>query len=277
MAGKRSLGSTPLWIVVLLGGALTALGVLVQLVGKSPAEQTVAATVAALGASVLGAGISLLVTAGEGRDTLADVRTLLTDSLGSRMLSAESELAVVRRRWFFYHLSQREDRYVWRYTDYRLDNEQTPNTLVGFVGDNVFGRDHVFRAEVAVRSGRMILAEEDLDGRVPGLVALTPDFSVATHRRVRAGVVFLRAFDGKSILSKCLWSAEPLTGEPGQFGDLAEEDGLELDRMWKQTFSDSNVLLPAVTDTIDRDMPASPSGSSPSPPPGRAGRGGRNP
>lgn len=251
MAGiKKSLGTTPPWAIMLFGATLCGMAVFIQFMSEVPVYKALAATLAAMGAGTLGAGIGATVASSDGRDTLAHIRDLLTDAVQARMHSNEDELSVVKRRWYFYHLTQSDGRYVWRHTDYRLDVSSAPGTIATVVRDNAFGRTHVFRSEVAARGDRVILIEEDIDGRVPGLVAITPDFNLG-FRKVRAGIALVHTWDGTSILSKCLWSVEALTAAPPVKGQLSKEDGLAMERLWKQTFTTSNVLLPSVSDVID--------------------------
>jgi hypothetical protein len=229
----------------LLGIAITAVGVYVQSQGASATQQMVAGTLAAVGGGVIGAAISLAVSAGEGRDTLFAVRDLLAGSLRARMRSAEADLGPIRHEWHYYHLTQRDGKYLWRYTNYHFEQSNTTGSIVLLVKDTSFGREHTYRSEVAVRGDRMILVEAPEDGSEPPIVAVVPFFTEG-FRNVRAGVSFLRSWDGTDILSKCLWSPTPLVVAEGN--DVRPEDAQTLEELWARNFHNAHRVFPAAQD-----------------------------
>ena len=243
---KRSLGTTPLWLIALLGVAITALGVYIQATGTSPFSQMGAGTLAALGGGVIGAAISIYFAAGEGRDTLFAVRELLADSLRANMRSAETDLKAIRHHWHYYHLTQRDSRFLWRHTDYHFEQSNTTSSIVLMIKDVGFGREHLYRAEAAIRGNRMILIEAPDDGGEPPIIAVTPFFTEG-YRKVRAGVVFLRSLDGEDMLTKCLWSATPLVDANGP--DISDQDGLLLEEIWDRAFRPATRILPSLKDS----------------------------
>lgn len=94
----KSLNVAPLWIVTLLGIAVTALGVYIQVTGTNSIQSMVAGTLAAIGGGIIGAVISIYFSAGEGRDTLLAIRDILAGSLRSKMRSTEQDLRPLRRQ-----------------------------------------------------------------------------------------------------------------------------------------------------------------------------------
>ena len=246
MAGRKTLATTPPWAIMLFGVTLCGLGVFIQFTSDMPGYKAVAAVLAAVGAGTLGAGIGATVASADGHDTLSHIRKLLEGALGAGMHSDEEDLAVVKHRWHFYFLAKRENGYVWRYTDYRLDNSGTPNTAVTLIKDHVFGQDRVFRTEVAIRGDRLLLVEEDVRDRIPGLIAISHDFT-RPDRAVRAGIALMNCWDGTRILTKCMWSVEPLTAYELTDGTACAEDGVALDRVWNDIFRRSTIVLPDAT------------------------------
>jgi hypothetical protein len=244
---QRSLGTTPLWIVTLLGSCVTALGVYIQATGSSSLQQMIAGTLAALGGGVIGAAVSIYFSAGEGRDALLAVRELLATSLSAQMRSEEDELTAIRKQWHYYFLTERDGRFIWRYSDYHFEHSNAPGSIELMMKDNTYGRDHVYRAEVAVRGNRMILVETPGQGREEPIIGVTPSFTEG-NRRVHAGVIFLNSWDGNNLLSKCLWSDTPLAAV-STAGDVEPEDAAILEENWDRIFRARTRILPSVNDT----------------------------
>jgi hypothetical protein len=244
MAGrKRSLGSTPLWVLILIGAFVTAAGVYIQSSFQSTLSGMVAGTLAALGGGVVGAAISMLMSAGEGRDTLITVQGLLANSLKAQMRTAETDLRGIRHPWHYYHMTQRDGQFIWRYTNYRLDHSNAVGSIDLTITDVSFGREHVYRTEMALRGDRMILVDSSDDGSEPPIVSVTPFFTEG-FRKVRAGVAFLRSWDGIDLLTKCLWSPTPLVESTSL--DVPPEQGRTRDAMWEQAFRSANGVLPTI-------------------------------
>jgi hypothetical protein len=253
---KRSISTTPLWIITLLGIGVTAGGIYIQGKGASATQQMVAGTLAAVGGGVIGAVISIFFSAGEGRDTLFAVRDLLAGSLRARMRSAEEDLGPIRHEWHYYHLTERDGEYLWRYTHYHFEQSNTTGSIVLLIKDTSFGREHIYRSEVAVRGDRMILVEAPEDGSEPPIVTVVPFFT-EEFRKARAGISFLRTWDGTDILSKCLWSKEPLVAAEGD--DVRPEDAPKLEELWARNFRNAHRIFPAAQDST-QPMPSQQTG-----------------
>lgn len=239
---NRSISSTPLWIIGLLGIAVTAFGVYLQIAGDSSYQQMLAGTFSAVGGGIIGAVISIFFAAGEGRDTLLAVRDLLAGSLRARMHSAEELLRPLRHEWHYYHLTQRDGIFLWRYTNYRFDHSNLASSIVLITKDAAFGREHLYRTEVAVRGDRLIMVEGPEDGNEPPIIVVVPFFT-ESFRKVRAGVVIMRSWDGTDMLSKCVWSPTPLV--VAENGDVRPEDAAVLEAAWASSFRESHRVFPS--------------------------------
>jgi hypothetical protein len=126
-----------------------------------------------------------------------------------------------------------------------MDQGNVDGLLEVTVTDVNQGREHMYRAEVAVRGDRMILVESRIDGSEPPIVAVVPFFT-EMYRTVHAGIAVVRSWDGTDILTKCLWSLAPLVTSQGS--EVSDEESVELDRIWAATFSRDSRILPDVTD-----------------------------
>jgi hypothetical protein len=51
----------------------------------------------------------------------------------------------------------------------------------------------------------MLMVEEAEGGAEPPLIAVMPYFT-EKFRQVRAGVFFIKSWDGNDLMTKCLWS-----------------------------------------------------------------------
>ncbi|GHJ45830.1 hypothetical protein Cs7R123_31720 [Catellatospora sp. TT07R-123] len=262
----RSLAMAPLWLITLLGATLTVLGVYVQSTAESPVANVVAGTLAALGGGVIGATISLYFAAGEGRDALYAVRELLAGSFAARIRSAEADLKPVRQVWHYYYLTERGGAFLWRYWTYRFDQGGVPSSLATEITDISNGKEHVYRVEVGVRGGRMIMVESPAQGNEPPIIAVTPNFT-EVYQNIRAGVVLLKSWDGNDLLTKCLWSTSPLARADGL--EVVVEDEPILEDVWDRVFGRNNRIFPSTRDG-GRNVPRRDAGGS-LVEPGRAG------
>lgn len=232
-----------------LGTVTTAFGIYVQATAKGAVGQMVAGTLAALGGGVIGAAISIYLAAGEGRDTLRAIRDVLAGSLRARMRSREEDLAPVRQSWHFYHVTQIDGAFVWRYTNYRFDHSNTSGSITTSTRDVRAGKEHVYHTEVAVRDHRMIMVEEAEGGTEPPLIAVMPYFT-ESFRHVRGGVFLIKSWDGNDLLTKCLWSLTPLVGVAGT--EVRREDFGLLEELWEAAFGQSHLLLPSTVASAEQ-------------------------
>ncbi|MGX7676565.1 hypothetical protein [Plantactinospora sp. DSM 117369] len=241
---RRSLGSTPLWLLTALGLATTAFGVYLQTSGKEQIFQIIAGALAAFGGAIVGAATSLYVASGDGRDTLLAVREMLAHSLDVRLRSTEAALSPIRRHWHYYHLTKRGGRFRWRHTDYHFEQTGTPGSIVLNIADTDPNGDQRYRSEAAIRGDRLILVESPEEGSTEGpIVAITPFFT-EVFRRVRPGFALLRSWDGEDMVTRCIWSTSALVPSTGQ--DVSDEDGRVLDDLWERSFLAGHHIFPSV-------------------------------
>ncbi|MEU8075711.1 hypothetical protein AB0B31_09670 [Catellatospora citrea] len=243
MKAQRSLNATPLWIITILGAAVTALGVYVQTSGASPTNLMIAGTLAALGGGIVGAAVSMYLASGEGRNTLVGIGRTVDQLLGPSLRSNDAELVPVRREWHYYHLTRRDGVYLWRHTIHKFDVDIAPNVIVSTTRDHSFNVELSYRTEVALRGDRMMLVESPTSGNEPPIIAVTPYFT-EWARKVVAGVILVKSFDGEDLLSKCLWSQDLLV--QSESGDVSPERGRDLDVIWRNTFK--HRILPSLSD-----------------------------
>lgn len=237
---RRSLSSTPLWIIALLGIGITALGVYIQSTGSSPARLMSAGTLLALGGGVVGAAISIHLSAADGRDLLSAVHQMLDSTLGVSMRSREADLAPSRRTWHCYWVTQKNGTFRWALAIYHFERGRTPGLATAeLTGIPPHGGN--YRVEMAIRGNRMLFAEAPEAGSEPPTVGIVPYFTEG-FRDVHAGVVLVPTWDGTELLSKCLWSITPLVNSD----EISHDDSLLLDSIWDRTFPLGHTIFPAI-------------------------------
>ncbi len=246
MPQTKSPVEAPLWIVSLLGICLTAFGIYIQVTAHGAAALMAAGSLAAIGGGVLGAAISIYFASGDGRDALRSVREVLAGSLRARMRSPEEDLRDVRKPWHFYHVTEVDGVFVWRYTAYPFDQSTATGSITSRAVDVSNGAEHIYNTEVAVRSPRMILVDEAEGGTEPPLIAVMPYFT-ENFRHVRAGAFFIKSWDGSDLLTKCLWSLTPLAATTGV--EVNSDDFPVLERHWEQGFRSKHIIFPSTIDT----------------------------
>lgn len=237
----------PLWLLTLVGILITVVGVLLQISGKSALDQIVAGSCTAVGGGVLGATISIYVSAMGAKDTLVEVRTIIANSMSARLVSPDAELDALRKKWHYYHQTQRDGAFIWRYTEYDFSQTTSVGSLSVDIVDSVNGREERFRVEAAVRGTMFFATDTWLDGAGPPGIAVIPGF-IEGYKTVRAGLVVIRTWDNTDLLARCVVSTTPLvavlTGN-----DIAAADGEKLDSLWEKEFGSTHHVFPAVTDT----------------------------
>jgi hypothetical protein len=254
MSGRKAPAEAPLWLISLLGVCLTTFGVYIQATGSGAFVLLAAGSLSAVGGGVLGAAISIYFASGDGRDALRSVREVLAGSLRARMRSPEEDLKDIRKPWHFYHVTEVDGVFVWRYTHYRFDQSTATGSITSRTADINNGVEHIYNTEVAVRSPRMILVDEAEGGTEPPLIAIMPYFT-ENFRHVRAGIFFIKSWDGGDLLTKCLWSLTPLV--PAVGADVAADSFTVLEKLWDQGFRTTHTILPSTVANTG----ASPSGT----------------
>jgi hypothetical protein len=244
---SRAGRGAPLWLLTLVGILITVIGILLQISDKSALGQIVAGSCTAVGGGVLGATLSIYVSAMGNKDALAEMRTIISNSMSARLLSPDAELDAVRRKWHYYHQTQREGAFVWRYTEYDFSRTTSVGSLSIDIVDSMNGRDERFRVEAAVRGTMLFVTDTWLDGAGPPGIAVVPGFTEG-YKTVRAGFMEVRTWDNTNILARCLISTMPLV-PTGNGDDIAAVDGERLDATWEREFASTRRVFPAVTDT----------------------------
>ena len=239
--------AAPLWLLTLVGILTTVIGILLQISGKSALDQIVAGSCTAVGGGVLGATISIYVSAAGNRDALAEMRTIISSSMSARLLSPDADLEAVRRKWHYYHQTQRDGAFVWRYTEYDFSRSASVGSLSIDIADLAHGRDERFRVEAAVRGTMLFATDTWLDGTGPPEIAVMPGFTEG-FKTVRAGLMLVRTWDNTDLLARCLFSTTPLVPVDTE-NDVAVADGAKLDALWEREFGSTYRVFPAVTDT----------------------------
>jgi hypothetical protein len=229
------------YAVVIIGGLLVTLGIVYQSSvggpgeGSSTADQIVAGVALALGGSVLGAGINSVVVRRYEFDILREINDTISRSLQARFVSENSDLAIYRRDWHHYYVTEIEGNSHWWYESCSFGR----NFTVGSISERTELRDsagytHAYITEVGVRGQRLVLLETREDGVEAGAVEVFP--LPRGFQNLHTGIVCLETWDGSHAISKCILSKNPMV-EVDREGIVPAEHSQALDQAWRDNFS----------------------------------------
>jgi len=247
---RRRRADVPVWLVLGLGIVTTGLGV-AYAVAATPAgvsvpdvgDGVVAGILSSLGAGVVGAALSIILTRPSDREVGSDLVAVVANSLNARFVSAAENLELVRKDWHHYHVTSLGGTFVWRYIRTRLDQSAAENSLDGRVNvADAGGRMHDYTVEAGVRGTHGILF---ISGRTGGPGAgsteVFPGLTRA-YQPIHSGLGVFETWDGIPTVGKVILSRDPLVPEhDGQIDDIHFP---LLEDVWARHFPPSDHLFP---------------------------------
>lgn len=201
---------------------------------QSVADQLISGIGLAVGGGILGAAINTLIVRRYEHDVLAEISTLLADSLQARFTSREEELGIYRRTWHHYYLTERDQELTWWYEQCSFGQNPAVGSAVQRTAlRDTFGNSHAYVTEMGVRGQRLILLESREDGSEAAGVEVYP--MPRGFRPTHAGVAFLETWDGTHLLGKAILSETPLVDALPE-GPVPAVHAATLHQSWKKLF-----------------------------------------
>lgn len=239
---------TRVWLILFLGVVMTGFGITYAAAtapksgqGPSLLNDVISGLLTAVGGGIVGATISLLVTGSSDRDTLQKIRSVVEDSLQSTLISEESSLIPVRRRWHHYFVTTIDERNVWQYERYDFDLSLTVGSVViAITVESTAGLKIKYQVEAGVRGDRLIILSTMIGGDEPVFTEIYPQF--LDFKSEHFGIVLMQNWDGFNTLTKAILSRTELF-EAAE-GTVAEEHFAMLEAKWERGFARHNVVFP---------------------------------
>ena len=241
------------WLTLGLGLTTTALGVAYGVAAPdgtnhpSASNEVVASVVGSLGAGVVGAALSILITNLANRDGRDDIIGLLSEMVGARFASSERELSVLRTNWHHYHVTTVGGRYVWRHIRFHSDRWSASDGSLRYRTRVTDGQGHAyeFTAEVGVRGSHVVLLNNGAEGEIGAQsTEIFPLFLAHGYRPYHCGIGAYRTWDNRNIVGKIIMSREPIAPADDD-GSISEDHFGRLDDVWDSDFKGQHELLPS--------------------------------
>lgn len=245
-------------IDTIIAGALTAVGG--GIVGSSmqdlfsrtnvnrglSAVSRIMSDVVAENSRVMAAAITRLTEIGDGiggaaRVSQQSVRDTLAGSLSAKLVSDELQLAPLRKTWHHYHVTQAGRELRWLYSIFPLDACTSPATITTpIVLVDLARVEHVYNAEVGMRTNRMVVNFTRADGTEPSCSEIFPHMQ--TFRDIHAGFGIRQTWDGSHLLGRAIMSERPVIpgAEPGM---IDAQHNPTLDDVWLTGFIQNRIHL----------------------------------
>lgn len=245
------------WLTLSLGLVTTALGVAFAVAApekpSSISNQVVATVIGSLGAGVVGAALSIMIANLADRDGREDLIANLSQMLGARFTSDDSELSLLRTDWHHYHVTTVRGRYVWRYISYRADRWLTAPGSLHYHHRVTDGEGHKYEffSEVGIRGSHLVLLANGSHGEIGAQASeIFPLFLIHGYRPHHGGIGTYRTWDNRNIIGKTIMSRDVLTPADD---DGAIPDGYftRLDAVWESDFGSQHDLLPSAQQPDD--------------------------
>lgn len=231
-------------ILLALGLALAAIGLLMLTGVPSTSLRVIAGLVSATAGGIIGASLSILVSRSLDYSALAQMRLTLERTVRSSLTAPEREIATLRHVWHHYHLTLVDGQPTWRYGLFRFDNHATIGSLTADVSVPDAQRSdvmHPYRIDAATRGSRLVLTQTALHGGEAPAVEVFPHVD-HQFQHVHTGVGIVQTWDGKEALVPVLMSRQAIVDAlPGSVEGAA---ATALDERWRDRAGGLIRLLP---------------------------------
>ena|ERR1700730_6994781 len=230
-----------IWSLLLLGLALTGIGVLIASQQNTATGRVVAALASSVAGGLIGA-VSTIIVSGRAESTaLAEVREMLSATTASNFFSRDLLLNPLRRPWHHYRITQVDGIPVWRYCVYHFEQASSIGTIATTVDYiNPRGLDkHTYSVEAGVRGSRLIMIDRRLEGEEAPIIQVYPDM-LRGFQSIHCGVVFVQTWDGNHVITPGILSDSPLIGTLTEGTVQSADDGKLLNEQWQRHFFTDN-------------------------------------
>ncbi len=196
---------------------------------------------AALGASILGAALSLFMARVFEPSQVAQLLSLIATSRSSSLIHDDARVEGFRRCYHGYLRSQSDGSPVWRYRIFDFTRAHTPGHLHALVDVPLPGG----AAQVFVYSGyvcddHLLLIGHPKSGAEPPVIHVFPH-GCAIEGSTIVGLAFVRCFDGVQLVAPTILSTVPLTGQSSP-GPVSAASAAALLKIWDEKFRRNNMF-----------------------------------
>ncbi|MGW2663197.1 hypothetical protein ACWCW7_19740 [Nocardia tengchongensis] len=169
------------------------------------------------------------------------MRDTLAGSLSARFVSDELQLAPLRKVWHHYHVTQAGRELRWLYSVFPLDTGTSPATITTpIVLVDLARVEHVYNAEVGMRTNRMFVNFTRADGTEPSCSEIFPHMQ--TFRDTHSGFGIRQTWDGSHLLGRAIMSRRPVIPDVSP-GMVEAEHNPTLDDVWLTGFIQNRIHL----------------------------------
>jgi hypothetical protein len=196
---------------------------------------------AALGASILGASLSLLMARVFEPSQMTQVLSLIASSRSSSLIYDDERVVGFRRCYHGYLRSQSDGAPVWRYRIFDFTRSHTPGHLHAIVDVPLPGGGvQLFIYNGYVCDDHLLLIGHPKDGAEPPVIHVFPQ-GCAIEGTTIVGLAFVRCFDGVQLVAPSILSTVPLTKQSLP-GAVDPTDAATLIKIWEGTFMRNNTF-----------------------------------
>jgi len=160
-------------LLACFGSAITVIGLLL-----APRDIHYQPFMLSIGGALMGIGITGGITSFEALNHWLHLRSILTRLIGSKLLSEESQIEKLRRRYHHYYVTSRRGDLVWNHDIIDFGQPNPPGILSA--SSAYEGRDNNIipsRADAFVVDGRFVMRIKDMQHDEPSDICVFPFFS----------------------------------------------------------------------------------------------------
>jgi len=230
-----------------IGALLVAFGISYQAATStgdrqpSTLDRIVSGIAAAIGGGALGAGINTIVVKKYEQDVLKEIQAVVAESLRAQFTSDHDELAMFRRDWHHYYLTQADGKVGWWYQTYNFSK----SVAIGSITETTSVLDsdnssHAYLTEAGVRGQRFILFETRQDGSEASAIEIYP--TPRGFQTIHTAITFLQSWDSTNLVTKAILSRRPLIDGVVD-GRVSDVHANTLHEVWRNNFLSQNKVL----------------------------------
>lgn len=196
--------------------------------------------VSAFGGAVVGTGLSNLITVVGSHSRDEELSQKLEGALPEGAFDTEEKrLHVLRRKYYYYHVTQENDTVKWHYSSLDM-SKYSVGKLIGTVSIS----ERHYRAEGFIKRDSLLLcfsSREPIDQELLGCHVFQ-DFA-NIYQEVFSGAVLEETFDSTKLVAACILSTKKLIEQLCD-DDFAELDqASELSSLWHNTMKQAGYTL----------------------------------
>lgn len=193
-----------------------------------------------IGGGLMGVGFSSITTYFNDIDIL----NIIKNSLSAKITSEENAISKYRIKWYHYHLSRMNGKYIWRFCFYDFSKSYDIGRLTSKVDViNSKGEKVIYTIEALRRGTNVVFIQyPEIQSNEEPMIEVFP-FMGKHYLSPYYGMMYIESWDGTEILAPSIIS-EIKVQNWAKIGNVDEATGLELSKMWKQNFNDKIDIFP---------------------------------